>query len=458
MNAELGLNIATMRLAGIDFKSFDRVFKDINRRLQENKQNPHLSVITCGGRWEAEKFVLTHAVFDDEEKLCRGCGRFPGAETEDGTYFCRLCEQDRILGTRLPKARYIAFYRDDFGRFTLLGSSFDLFSHKEQIKGSPYLVRSVTVWSHDDRFPMEHRYMANYIPLLREGECDNCSCGEKDYVVENLRFGSIQPMMFECIAKRSEGWTGLSYLKADVDNLGKIMAFGLKKGSRSVSRLASISRMLDYFFSGHVETMIRRKFDDLYTVYSGGDDLLLIGPWNRVMDFASELQSDFRRFTCGNDFLTISAGMALVKHRMPVFRSVQSADTSLKDAKECPPGGGRNKVSLMGEEVGWEEYGDLIEEGKKLSEWIERKDLSRGFVRNLQSYALMKEMFEKDGNTKHLRYLPLMTYDIARNLPSPERDKHGVRSWAEALKSPDSRAMRYMRIIAEYALISTRGG
>ena len=28
------------------------------------------------------------------------------------------------------------------------------------------------------------------------------------------------------------------------------------------------------------------EFKDIYTVFAGGDDLFLIGPWNKIVDFA----------------------------------------------------------------------------------------------------------------------------------------------------------------------------
>ncbi|MGB9874439.1 MAG: Cas10/Cmr2 second palm domain-containing protein, partial [Hydrogenobacter sp.] len=40
------------------------------------------------------------------------------------------------------------------------------------------------------------------------------------------------------------------------------------------------SRNLELFFSGVVNAIIREKFPkSIYTVYSGGDDLFLIGYW-----------------------------------------------------------------------------------------------------------------------------------------------------------------------------------
>lgn len=106
----------------------------------------------------------------------------------------------------------------------------------------------------------------------------------------------------------------LGYLKADVDNLGAVFAFGLQE-TNSISRISTLSRMLDIFFSGYMQKLIEDNYPELYTVYSGGDDVLVIGPWDSITNFAKELNEEFKRFTCNNENLTLSAGIAFVKHK-----------------------------------------------------------------------------------------------------------------------------------------------
>ena len=84
------------------------------------------------------------------------------------------------------------------------------------------------------------------------------------------------------------GLDALGILKADVDNLGLIMGWGLKGDRFTLSRLATLSRQLDLFFSCFLPDLIASKseFQNIYTVFAGGDDLFLIGPWNRIMELA----------------------------------------------------------------------------------------------------------------------------------------------------------------------------
>lgn len=452
LNAEIGLNIETLDIAGKDFKEFDRVFMTINLKLQGKKNNPFSSVIKSEKGW-TNRFVLEHAVFGEEEKLCKGCGRLPGEEMEDGKYFCNLCAQDKTVGQALPRSNYIAFYDDEnSGRFKILGCSINLFDDLKDVKGKPYLISSLNRWDIGSKLPVTHRHGTYRIPVLTKDNCKDCDCSDKENIIPG------QPMMFECIAGKSKGYKVLAYLKADVDRLGEIFSSGLKGAKNSVSRIATMSRMLDLFFSGYIEELIEKKYPYIYIVYSGGDDLLVVGPWDMVIAFAREMEKEFRRFTCNNPNITLSAGITLAKDRLPVFRCVEMADAALDEAKEKPKDGGRNQLWLFGDYVKWEKVDEILEDAEALSRWIEGKAVSRGFGRNLLTYGMWKKEFHETGDTRLLRYLPLLSYDIARNLPPPDKDKSGVRAWAEGLKEPDSLAMEYMGIVANYALTANRGG
>lgn len=454
LNAEIGLNVATLKLAGKDFKKFNEVFSKMNAALQAKKQSPFSALLLSENGW-TDKFLLSHATFEEEEKLCKGCGRLPGKDREEGKYFCPFCTQDKKIGQKLPASRQIAFYDEHAtGDFKMLGYSFNLCKEGESIKGKPYMVYTLGKSSAVDGVPMSHRYSSYRIPELTSDDCRECDCSEKvDAIPGN-------PKMFQCIAKKSKGREVLGYLKADVDRLGEIFAFGLKDRTNSVSRIATMSRMLELFFAGYLEQLIKEKYPNIYTVYSGGDDLLLIGPWDTIVDFAVEMRKKFMAFTCNNASITLSAGVILAKPRMPVFRSVEMAERALEEAKELPKEKGRDQVWLFGDYVKWDKFETIMHDAKKLAAWLTdpKVKMSKGFGQNLLNYGKMKKAFDEDGDTRHLRYVPLLSYDMARNLDPPEKDKSGARAWAEGLKEPNSLSMKYMGIVANYALMANRGG
>src|SRR5207245_2101756 len=111
---------------------------------------------------------------------------------------------------------------------------------------------------------------------------------------------------------------GLDYLgllKGDVDYLGQIFSGGLGE-DLSISRYATLSRMLDLFFSGYLNTLMQEKaYANTYTVYAGGDDFFLISDWESALCLADRLESDFRAYTCHNPNITLSIGLAVTKSR-----------------------------------------------------------------------------------------------------------------------------------------------
>ena len=96
-----------------------------------------------------------------------------------------------------------------------------------------------------------------------------------------------------------KGFEALGILKADVDNLGTIFSFGIK--NKTISKVASLSRQLNYFFSLYLPYLLKnnKKYKNIYTVFAGGDDLFLIGPWNIIIDFSKELNEEFRLYVYG---------------------------------------------------------------------------------------------------------------------------------------------------------------
>ncbi len=458
-NAEINLNMAYIVASGRDFsgsdetsKGFEGILNELNSKLQVVKKMP-LKSILADGAWSADMMVLD-VNYEAEEKLCKACKKFPGEfDDKSHTHLCDRCSDDEKIGRLLPGAGHISFYKDSSGEFKgPCGYSFDL-------KGNPssnaYLVMSLCKYTPDYRHPYSFRYVANHIPLFKDKtDCDVCRKNDNCTNTADVQKG--MPKFFDCIAQSAEGRALLGYLKADADNLGQIFTRGFR-GNKTVSRIATLSRMLDVFFSGHMQRLIEGKYKELYTVYSGGDDVLVIGPWNKIIDFAEELNREFERFCSGNKNLTISAGIGLVKHNYPVFRAVEMADNALDEAKDS----GRDRVTIFGHVITWNELPDILVESIKLKQWLADKNVSTGFARNLLYYAQMYQKYDKEKKNDYLRFLPLMTYDIARNLPLPDdrdAEKRAVRQWAEGLKDLTNPKLHQLDIIANYALTANRGG
>ena len=181
-----------------------------------------------------------------------------------------------------------------------------------------------------------------------------------------------------------EGWTGVSALmtlKGDVDNLGAIFQRGLE--APSLSRMAATSRQMNAFFTVHLPYLCHTEFRNTYTVFAGGDDFFLIGPWTHQMELAARLRTDFHRYVSGNEKISFSAGLAMTKPGLPVRRLEAMAEHSLESAKAFrrKTGGAKNAVACFDRPADWSDYRKLIEARERLQELA--TGMSHGYVYGL---------------------------------------------------------------------------
>jgi CRISPR-associated protein Csm1 len=142
---------------------------------------------------------------------------------------------------------------------------------------------------------------------------------------------------FETLASKSMGVKRIGVLRADVDNLGKVFKsedkYGFIPEFKSLSRDTSLSRNLARFFTLYLDDLLKDEnlSSAITVVYSGGDDLFLVGAWNKVIDTALLINSKFSEY-CLNS-LTISAGISIHGPKFPLYRMAEAAGSAEKVAK-----------------------------------------------------------------------------------------------------------------------------
>lgn len=159
----------------------------------------------------------------------------------------------------------------------------------------------------------------------------------------------------------------LGILRMDVDGLGAIFINGLPEESKSFTAYSTLSFMLDYFFSGYLNT-IRERDDfkeDVNILYSGGDDVFAVGRWDKLILFAEAIRKDFARFV-GRDDISISGGIVMVGEKYPIAKAATLAGDAEDAAKKFSQNGMvKNAFNLFGESVSWHEEFDFVKKYKE---------------------------------------------------------------------------------------------
>lgn len=174
-------------------------------------------------------------------------------------------------------------------------------------------------------------------------------------------------LTFEKMAEASQGIKRLGVLRADVDDLGAAFIAGfVRQGENpyvyeTLSRKASLSGQLSLFFKKHLNILLEggagieyfsldgketKREKSLMIIYSGGDDLFIVGAWNEVIEAAVDLKRAFELFTGGA--LSFSAGIGLYEKSYPISRMADETEALQGRAKRIDEN--KNALSLFGPE------------------------------------------------------------------------------------------------------------
>jgi CRISPR-associated protein Csm1 len=175
------------------------------------------------------------------------------------------------------------------------------------------------------------------------------------------------------------GIAALGVLKGDVDDLGELFRVGLEQPS--FAKWAALSRQVHAFFAVHVPAMLAHDFPSMYTVFAGGDDFLLIGPWHTTQRAAARMRTDFARYAAGNAGVRFSAGIATQKPGAPLQAMVALAENALEQSKARE---GKDAVTCFGQTVPWRDWPSLEAAASRLSALGADDVVSRGYL-----YALL---------------------------------------------------------------------
>lgn len=307
----------------------------------------------------------------------------------------------------------------------------------------------------EGQLPVSRIYVKNEA-LTGEGLATHLWMG--DYVARDAR-GHV--LDFEDLALASRGLSEgsgiprLGVLRADVDNLGAAFLAGFPASYTTLTRVAALSRQLSLFFKHDINALCRgevngigererQKFSlfgmtkpqarKVHIIYSGGDDLFLVGAWDDILELAVDLHDAFARFTGGK--LHFSAGIGLFKSRHPVANMARQTGR-LEDAAKALPG--KDGIALFGiaeaaarvEAYKWEDFIARVC-GEKLS--FLRAHFAFGMGPNGDLLSLgksglyrMMDLLQSDGAIHLARF----AYVLARMDPGSRASEQRQRAYQE---------------------------
>lgn len=442
---KLSMNIDYISISGNDFYSdkFVEKIKELNYKLDIKKKQKFMEEY-----FNDNSAHNLNNVYDRYIRYgsCSFCGIFPKLQNEDRCQFCLDAEK---IGDKIIKSDFITFSKNKSGiQIMDIGINFE-----NNVKGNNYLVLLIGEDNKKIKIGYLNSRLRKHFPRYSEPQfkisqddidtikrlriqqknavnkkgfslCYFCKklCS-KDERIEYIKNDYI--LSFQCIATTSlrnneeKGVDHLGLFKADVDYLGIIMSKGIKP--MSVSRVATLSRMLNFFFTYVINEIIKKDYNSIYTIYAGGDDMVLIGPWEMLIEFSIAMEKEFRYYVAQNPNITISGGISFFRPNTSIRFAVEEAEKNLEISKNS----GKDRITFFKTTVKWDLMGKLIDFKDFLNNEFndDNSNINSSFLYRLLKYHEMFLDAELRNKPEGLIFHSLANYDVRRNIE--KRDEKG---------------------------------
>ncbi len=267
-----------------------------------------------------------------------------------------------------------------------------------------------------------------------------CSRGKQDEIIP-----------FEEIVGANDGANFLTLIKGDIDNLGLIMAYGLsddKDDLTGISRTTTLSNHLKYYYSFFLNGFLKNwelqsKENKVYTIFAGGDDLMLVTPQSSAIKLVKALNEKFEEFACNNNEVHISYSVTHFKDQSPIRIISDIAEVNQKEGKKYSKdvlnklfkAESKKKKAFLSEndKAGTFVYDSFIKNKDlhyftKQVEYLtfkandERTGLSRGLIRRLLELSEMMNKYDETDDATYLIAYARLNYSVNRLLKDRDID------------------------------------
>jgi CRISPR-associated protein Csm1 len=353
------------------------------------------------------------------KEVCKIDGRSPATHYLDGDPVSDLASDQIKIGHLLTRRERILITRQSLGMNSELKIPiFDFhisFAESEDEQGkfgldakSGNLLRawdfSLPEFSDEALWKGYARRSINaYIPKANVNDLLEEQWDKYIGIDETLELGTVKTLNHLACSDRKpdqtqankwQGISALSTLKGDVDNLGIIFQSGLGDDT-SFSKTAALSRQINAFFTVYLPWLCQTEYPNTYTVFAGGDDFFLIGPWLSQIKLASKMRQAFQEYVARNPEVHFSAGISTTKPGLPITQLGEMAEKALEQAKGHNPKdekpAPKDAVCCFNQQMCWDEFTALETRRNRLAELSQDHSLSTGYVYGLLNLIDMAE-------------------------------------------------------------------
>ena len=306
-----------------DLKNTKNIFKSLSQKLSNDKQR----------RYNTEQLKTILMPLENKSNfecsICHTSSKNTKERDNNLGYVCDICYNLYKAGKYLANEKDNIFIVDNKNNLD-----------KESIVKLPSI--------HKD----SERYLYfgdNFDNIIRTYSKNNLTNKNISLYMGNYNFRKESDLIsFEDLLNEAKGIKRIGVLRCDVDNLGQAFINGFGEYS-DIFRTSSLSRHLSLFFKYHINFICKsnvgfnnfnlynneiyfNKDKKIVIVYSGGDDVFLVGYWLDVINFSFDLREAFRKYT--NNKLTFSAGIGFFHHKYPISKMAEQTGELEELAKE----------------------------------------------------------------------------------------------------------------------------
>ena len=342
-----------------------KIFREIDSTIKKNKL----------ARYDAAKIMQLNEEQNHSGRECAVCHRVSNLLENENK--CLLCSKLENFSASIQNEDFFVVDTDENGLPLGLGGFLKVVSRDEivagDVNGHIYSKNQLNTGLKQDSYLWVSDYSATENNDYNYYAKRTWMQDEDGYVVGIKKLGALM---------------------IDVDDLYAGFLAGFHKQGEgqftTIGRYATLSRRLSLFFKIYLNDYAQNY--ELSIIYSHGDDIFVLGAWDDLLYFVTDLYEGFKQWTDGK--LTFSAAVTMFNAKTPINIIARQTGELLSEVKNS----GQSKIGIFSNDYiySFEEYIYDVTQGKlsHIQRFFEgESERGKTFIYNLLS--LIRQRKEK---------------------------------------------------------------